>query len=202
MIRRRRGRFAAALAAALLFSLNLATVTSANPGAAPGSQGTGGQGRCTVGDAQALFQVLAVPYSVMKLRGQDHPGLLAAFDECQYRLFFDGESFTFCEADVIVGGVVLFWDYKAVGISRAAAIADLEQSVDRVWLNGQEQVLQRTGYKNVNSPDFGLIVYQQRAFIAQLAPGDYVSVYLSTYPGFPDFTATVQLHVLPRALCS
>jgi len=139
---------------------------------------------------------------VMRPRGQDHPGLLEALPRCQYRLFWDGRTVTFCEDDVILGGIVWLWDYKAAGISRADAIADIELTTDRVWLDGEEQVLQQTAFKDVNSAVSGLNVYQHRAFITQFPPGDHVSVWVSTYPGLPDETATVTIRVLPRALCT
>ena len=158
--------------------------------------------RCTMGDAEAVFQALPVTAGVMKPRGQDHPGLLEASFECQYRVWFDGESYTFCEDDVIVGGIVYFWEYKALGIARDAAIADMELLTSRVWLDGVEQDLRRTTYKNANFAGLGLSVYQHRAFITQLAAGDYVSVWVETYPGLPDNTAMVNIHVQPRELCA
>jgi hypothetical protein len=157
---------------------------------------------CTIGDASALFQVSPLPNQVMRPRGQDHPGLLEAYGRCQYRLFRDGETFTFCEDDFFLGGTVAFWDYKASGISRADAIAEMELSTDRVWLDGVEQVLQRTAYKDLNSLNLGLVVYQVRGFIGQLPPGDHVSVWVGSYPGIPDDIATVNLHILPRELCA
>jgi hypothetical protein len=158
--------------------------------------------RCTIGDASALFQVSPLPNQVMRPRGQDHPGLLDAYSRCQYRVFRDGETFTFCEGDFFMGGTVAFFDYKAAGISRAAAIAELELATDRVWLDGVEQILQRTAYKDLMSVNLGLIVYQVRGFIIQLPPGDHISTWVGTFPGFPDDTATVTIHILPRELCA
>lgn len=159
------------------------------------------QAPCTMGDASALFQVSPLPSQIMRPRGQDHPGLLEAYSRCQYRFFRDGETFTFCEDDFIVGSKVPNFDYKASGLSRAEAIAELELDVDRVWLDGVERVLQRTSYRDLYSVNFGLIVYQVRGFVTQLPPGDHVSAWLGTYPGFPDDTAIVTLHILPRASC-
>jgi hypothetical protein len=157
---------------------------------------------CTAGAAQSLFQELPLGSQVMRPRGQDHPGLLEATARCQYRLFRDGNTVTFCEDDFILGGIVWATAYKADGISRAAAIADIEATTDRAWLDGQEQVLKRTAYKDVNSAELGLAVFQHRAFITQLPPGDHVSLWTSTFPGFPDETATVTVRVLPRAQCT
>ncbi len=160
------------------------------------------QERCTRGDAEALFQVSPLPAQVMRPRGQDHPGLLEAYSNCQYRVFRDGATVTFCEDDFIVGGIVAYWDYKVDGISRAEAIGILETAVDRVWLDGVEQTLRVTAYKDLNSVNLGVIVYQVRAFVTQLQPGDYVSTWVATYPDGPDDTATVYLHILPRELCA
>jgi hypothetical protein len=46
------------------------------------------------------------------------------------------------------------------------------------------------------------VVWQQRAFITQLPPGDYASVWVSTYQGVLNDTATVNVHILPREQCS
>lgn len=159
------------------------------------------QERCTEGDAQALFQVSPLPRQVMQPRGQDHPGLLEAYSNCQYRIFNDGAQYTFCETDFIVGGIVAFWDYKAAGISRAEGIAELESAVDRVWLDGVEQTLRVTAYKDLLSVNMGLIVYQVRAFVTQLAPGDHISRWVATYDDGSVDIATVNLHILPTSDC-
>ena len=140
---------------------------------------------CTVGDAAANFEAPL-----------QH--LFESLGICQYRLFFDGETFTFCEDDVILGGVNDFFEYKAAGLSREAAIALLELDGDRVWLDDVEQPLLRTAYKDGLHPFFGHGVYQHRAFITQLTPGDHVSYYERTISGDLVFTATVNLHILPR----
>lgn len=159
------------------------------------------QKRCTKGDAEALFQVSPLPRQVMQSRGQDHPGLLEAYSNCQYRIFNDGASYTFCESDYIAGGIVAYWDYKAAGVTRTEAIADIESTVDRVWLDGVEQTLRVTAYKDLYSVNLGLIVYQVRAFVTQLGAGDYVSTWVATYSDGLIDTATVHLHILPSELC-
>src|SRR4051794_21596537 len=55
---------------------------------------------CTIGDAQAMFQVSQIPAYVMRPRGLEQPKLLDSLSQCQYRLFRDGETFTFSEEDV------------------------------------------------------------------------------------------------------
>jgi hypothetical protein len=157
--------------------------------------------RCGVGDVAALFQAGPVA-AAMRLRGQDHPGLLGALSRCQYRVF--GGSFgvdTFCEDDFILGGIVYLYDYKAVGVSRADAITELDLATDRVWIDGVEQALERTTYKDITLSIFGRSVYQHRGVIIRLPPGDHVSVWHGTYPGYPDETVTVDLHILPRESC-
>ena len=185
-------------------ALLIALVASLLPGVSPivaVSAATQPEG-CTFGEASALFQVSPLPNQVMRPRGQDHPGLLDAYGRCQYRFFRDGETFTFCEDDFFLASTVVFWDYKTAGISRAEAIAEMELASDQVWLDGVERVLDRTAYKDLNSANLGLLVYQVRGFVAQLPPGDHVSVWVGSFPGAPDDVATVNLHILPRELCA
>ena len=169
--------------------------------AAASGAGAVQQASCTLGDATALSQVSPLPSQVMRSRGQDHPGLLEAYSRCQYRIFRDGETFTFCEDDYIVGSKVANFDYKASGVARADAIAVLELELDRVWVDGVERVLDRTSYRDLNTVSFGVIVYQVRSFVTRLSPGDHESTWVGTYPGVPVETATVHLHILPRASC-
>jgi hypothetical protein len=174
-------------------------IVAASPGVDSGTDAQ--QGRCTTGDAQALFQAIPVA-GALQLRGLSHPGLVESLLGCQYRVWGrEGDTTTFCEDDVILGGIVWLSDYKAQGIPRDAAIRDIELGGDRVWLNGKEQILLRTAYKDFQHPILGLTVYQHRAFITQLPPGDYVSLWVSTYPGIPDESTTIDLHVLPRGVC-
>lgn len=140
---------------------------------------------CTLGEAASNFQAPL-----------EH--LAESLGVCQYRLQLDGRTFTFCEDDVILGGVVDIWPYREGGISREAAIADLELDVFRVWLDGVEQPLMATDYKGAVHPIFGLVVYRHHAFITQLPPGDYESYFEKTYAGNLEFVATVNLNILPR----
>ena len=128
---------------------------------------------CTHGTAQALFQNLPIG-GFLELRGHVRPRLVEAFNECQYRVFRDGDEVTFNEDNVFVGGILWFYDFKAAGVTRPAAIADIEMNVDRVWLaevlpGGElgplvEQPLMRTVYWDVQHVFFGQVVYQHRAF--------------------------------------
>ena len=128
---------------------------------------------CTTGDVEALLQTLPVPNQVMRPRGQDHPGLLEAFADCQYRLFRDGETFVFSADEPFLGGGVWVSDYVNLGITRQEAIADLKLHLNQVW--------------------FGQVVYRQCGFITQLQAGEYLNYWLSTHEGLPDETATVTL---------
>jgi hypothetical protein len=141
---------------------------------------------CTIGDAQANFEAPL-----------QH--ILGSLGVCQYRLFFDGDSFTFCEGDFILGGALDFVDYPAQGMTREEAIALLERFGERVWLDGVEQPLMHTAFKDGMHPRFGHLVYQHHAFIAQLPPGSYVSYFEATTDGVVELTATVTLHVLPSS---
>lgn len=146
---------------------------------------------CTMGDAQALLDAF----------GQFFASPLGP-PPCQYRLYW--EEMTFCEDDVILGGIVYWWTYhemEELGWSRSEAIADMELVRDRVWLDGAEQTMTVTAYKDANNAQLGRLVYNHRAYTTRLLPGDHLSSWVQTYPGYPDFTATTVLHVLPRELC-
>jgi hypothetical protein len=173
----------------LTVAVAVLSVAALTAGSAAMADPAGGP-RCTVGEAHANFEAPL----------QEIIGEFA----CQYRLFFDGDSRTFCEDDVILGGVNVLFDYKALGVSREEAIADLERYGERVWIDGVEQQVVHTAYKDGQHPAFGQVVYQHRAFIARLSVGDHVSHWQETLDGSPDASATVQLHILPRtdALCS
>ena len=183
------------------FVLAAASVIAASPSARANPV-------CTKGTAQALSQVLPIAAKVISVRGNDHARLVEGLGECQYRLFADGATFTFSEDDYFVGGVVWLSDYKESQISRQSAVNDTNLIQDRAWLakldaNGNpgpvvEQVLQRTAFKDVMTQNLGLVVYQQRSFIAKLPPGRYVSYWRSSYPGEEDATATVYLNVTAR----
>jgi hypothetical protein len=146
---------------------------------------------CTLGDAQANFQAPL-----------EH--LIQSLGICQYRVFFDGSTFTFCEGDFILGGVNNFVDYKASGLTREEGIDELERYGQRVWLDGVEKSLIHTAVKDGIHPRFGHVVYQHYAVITQLAPGHHVSYFEGSTDGVVDFSATVDLDVLPRtdASCS
>ena len=146
----------------------------------------------------------------MELRGHLRPRLVEAFNECQYRAFLNGDHFTFNEDDVFLGGISWLYDYKAAGITRAAAIAETEAIENQLWLaeaspDGQiigalvEQPLMRTAYKDFHHVIFGHVVYQHRAFITQLPPGNYVSILLTRFPGEPAFMDTVYLDIGPTS---
>lgn len=140
---------------------------------------------CTVGDARANFQA---PY--------EH--LLASLGVCQYRLFFDGATFEFCEGDHVLGGVVNSIDYRAAGLTREEAIDLLKTLGPRVWLDGVEEPLASTVFKDGVHPLSGdHVVYQHHAFVKRLTVGHHVSYLEVTLDGVVDFTATVQLVVLP-----
>ena len=63
--------------------------------------------------------------------------------ECQFRVFFDGETFEFCEDDDILGGIAWVWNTTdfveedgtlSPGWTLEDAIADAALIEDRVWL--------------------------------------------------------------------
>ena len=138
---------------------------------------------CTYGDAMQTFQA---PFTGNLLDS-----------ECQYRLYEDGETFTFCEGDYILGGVVSFLPYKVLGISREEAIGYMELYEDRVWIDGVQMPLMRTAFKNGVRPSTGeMDVYQHAAFISQLPVGEHTSYWETFHPDEGMFTTTIDLVVL------
>lgn len=189
------GRSYFVLAVAIAFTLSLPLLSG--PVASEETQ----YHPCTTGDAQALLQALPIATNILR-RGQDRPGLVEGLQECQYRLFWDGDTVEFCESDAFLGGVTYIADYKNLGMTQEEAIAALEAYDDRVFIDGQEQQLLRTTYKQFVSIVFGLSIYQHRALILQLPPGDYVSVWQNSHPEEGVIHATVHIHILPDSTCS
>jgi hypothetical protein len=169
----------------------------------PSTSAPAAEDTCTQEKVDGIFQTFPIQY-VNYLQGR--PVLGEAVGNCQYRLFFDGETVTFSEEDVFLGGIVEFSDYKAQGITRKQGIQQIANTTDRVWLapvlsdgtpgSPVEQLLSVTGYKDAIHPIFGRIVYQHRAFITQLEPGEYLSIWEGTFEG-EIFTATVRLIITP-----
>jgi hypothetical protein len=161
--------------------------------------------------AESFLQSAPVTDAVMESRGNVRPRRVEAAHQCTYRVYRggdDGPLVTFSEDDVFLGGVTYWTPYVMFGLTRAEAAAELHLGRDRVWLaeataDGTitgplvEQTLTYTAVKKVIHREFGPIVYQHRAFITQLPPGDYVSLWVGSFPGLPDETATVVLHILP-----
>jgi hypothetical protein len=155
--------------------------------------------QCSHGDAAALFE------QFITLRfNQPGEGLSPA---CQYRLFFDGQEFTFNEDDWFLGGVTATYDYRLAGVTRDEAIADLEKHENRLWLseicpNGVigpavEQTLTETRYKDAMHPVLGHVVYRQDGLILHLPRGDYLSTFEGSYDGEVVAHSEVVLHILP-----
>jgi hypothetical protein len=180
---------------------------SATPAAAPGE-------RCTYADAQSLFNNFSSAFA-LRARGPSPSSPVDAVTNCQYRLFFDGATFTFAQQDVFLGGINLSWDVETaglLGITREEAIADLEATETRVWLarvesDGTvgalvEQPLLRTPYKDGVHPALGRVVQQHRAYITSLPAGEHLSIFEMTWQefhGLPagEFQATVHLVITP-----
>lgn len=172
----------------------------------------GEEPRCTLGDAQSLLRALAVP-NVMIDRGLEHPRFirrLGGFEDspgqCQYRLFIDGETFTFSERDYFLGATAAFVPYEELGLTRQEVEDELDQVQIRVWLaklppegNGVfvAQPTTRTAWKQIRFPDGTKIMYAQEGFIGHLSAGEYLSYYEEAAPGEPPFSATVHLVITP-----
>jgi hypothetical protein len=165
---------------------------------------------CSQPIAYAMFAAF-LPLIDLRNQGLAPPPVTDVLKRCQYRFFpvpGIGDHRTFTEDDWVLGGIVYSTSYVADGVTRAAAVADLELGTDRVSLakvqpNGHlgpavEQPLMRTGYTDWNHSTYGLTVWQHRGFIRRFTPGDYVNTWVSSYPGFPDDTTTMYLHIVPR----
>jgi hypothetical protein len=189
--------------AAIIFGLLLAAVRT--PAAL-------GEARCTLGDAQALFQGLAVP-AVMVERDLEHPRFvrrLGGVDDtpgqCQYRTWNDGATYTFSETDYFLGGSAAFVDYEGQGLTRKEVMDELDAVQSRLWLvelppggSGEpvEQPLMQTAYKQITTPDGVKLLYVQVGFIGHLPAGEYLSILEETPPGGPAVTYTVHLVITP-----
>jgi hypothetical protein len=161
---------------------------------------------CTYGDAQALL--LEAPVAATQSDRSDRPHLGGLWDECQFRLYENRETFTFQEDDHILGGIAWWWTYEemdAFGWTRAEAIEDLELVTDRIelavrdgdrWGPFEPVPVIVTSYRDAQL--FGThIVFNHRAFIAQLTAGEYLVRWTESYPGTRDFRSTVRLLVTP-----
>ncbi|MGD2130995.1 MAG: hypothetical protein PVG42_14395 [Lysobacterales bacterium] len=165
----------------------------------------GAEGQCGWGEVESTFQALPVGYFHVTDFGTEHrlAGLGGGYENCQFRVFADGQTYTFNAGDFVVGGVVYMFDYPNWGFTRAEAIDDTEAIEDHIWFGptgGElvEQNVERTGYKQFVRPDWGLTLYQSRGFVAQLTPGEYTSYWEATYYGVPANSATVYITVLPN----
>lgn len=144
---------------------------------------------------------------------QFHAGLdttlLEVVESCSYPVFAGGETYTFHADDLIVGRIGWFWNFANDGfeLTRDEAIAAIEAASDSVCLETQQgdgtwgdciaQPLSYSAFKSIDDPTLGLIVYQVRGFAIQLPAGEYRSQLTSSYPGLPDYGATVYLHIEP-----
>ena len=146
---------------------------------------------CTYGEAMHSFQAPLTTFN---------PDILFPTygNECQYRLWADGETMTFCEGDFILGGAIYYWEYQVLHMPRKEAIADIKLNEDHVWIDGVEMPLMDTGIKDGQGPYLGVkVVYQQRALIAHLSVGTHTSYHENFHPDYGLTTSTVHLMVLP-----
>jgi hypothetical protein len=162
---------------------------------------------CGPGEVNSVLQALPVGFTLVNDFNNSikKAGLGGGVGHCQFRVFFDGATFTYCERDLILGGLVWLDPYKAQGISRDEAIASISAIQDIIEfgpVGGSlvDQDLEYTSFKDVNHPVLGLTVYQQRAFTAQLDPGEYESVWTATFDDGTQTSATVRIVVLPHDL--
>jgi hypothetical protein len=164
---------------------------------------------CTNADAHTLLDHAVQGFDLLSQGITDRP-IVDLVQRCQYRLQLKGEH-TFRESDVFLGGTFYYYtmaELDEMGWTRQQGIDDLKLIETHVFLARKlpgggtgtlvEQNLLRTPFTDYNYSQLGLLVYTQVAIIAQLTPGDYVSVYQDKLPGEKKFfEARVTLHIVP-----
>ncbi len=122
---------------------------------------------CTTQGARMLFQYSMLGFDPVNA-GTPIADLVL---RCQYRLYLDGETVTFRENDVFLGGIA-YWYTEAelaeLGWTWRQAIADMESIDQRVWLarvraDGSigrlvEQPLRSTAYRHYTHSEMGRLV--------------------------------------------
>ncbi len=158
--------------------------------------------RCGWGEVEAVLQAGPVGYinATDFLTRPRRAGVGGGVERCQFRVFDDGQTYVFKAGDFVFGGVTWLFDYPNWGFTLAEAIDDLEATEDRIWFGPSggelvEQDLEQSAYKQFHRPDWGLTLYQNRGFIAQLEPGEYTCHWESTYYGAPLASATLYIVV-------
>lgn len=160
---------------------------------------------CGTGEVNAVFQALPVGFNIVNDQGRSlkTAGLGGGFDACTLPLFRDGDTYTFREGEPFISHVTYVYDYVRLGVSRDEAITEISELVDTVTLNKVgdppvEQSLMTTAFKNFNHPEFGLTVYQTRAFITELEVGTYESRFsVDNGTGIPTGEAVVTIEIIP-----
>ena len=162
---------------------------------------------CTIGDVTSALQAFEIAFYYASTFPSDFKiaGLGGSIN-CQYRFFLpqkptNGERFTFCEEDVFLGGIVVFYPYKLLGISRqfgAELLDQLESTVSFGPASGVQTArsILRTNNKGFIHPNYGNTVYMQEAFITQEQPGTYLSNWTLFELGAPIDSLAVYIDVV------
>lgn len=165
---------------------------------------------CDWGDVQATFQALPVGHHIVNDQGRaiKASGLGGGVAECQLRVFLEvspytGEAWTFCEHDLILGGVVWLFPYPLDGWTLAEAKADMSLGEEHFFVGPAggplvEQVAHTTAFKHFDHPSWGLTLYRQHGFFGQFAPGNYESLWVSYWDGELMEEVAVPFTVLPH----
>lgn len=147
-------------------------------------------GSCSVGAARALLETVPVANEILISEGLDHPWA-ETLARCQYRLFWETghpvlrAPITFSPEDFFLGGTVFHVPYKNLGMSSQQAAAILDAIEVRIWMapvteagTGElvELAVLTSTLKQTQTDRLGLTVWRQWGFIAQLPPGEYVTV--------------------------
>jgi hypothetical protein len=155
---------------------------------------------CTFGEARALFEAMPPLFHFKPLEGTEE------YPDCQFRLFWHGETVTFTEDDWFLAGAVGFVEYRDLDLSRHEAIAELDRFTSRLWFapvsggvvgDVVEQALMESGFKSFRSPVFGLVVYKHVGVITRLPAGEYLSAWDLYFDEVLVQRFEVTIHILP-----
>lgn len=166
---------------------------------------------CTTGDVASVAQAFPQGFLQQAL-GLPTPGIPDAILNCQARFYDDnGPSIphVWCEQDVFLLGILVFDNWKALGIDREIVAYYYEQFVHQVfWTSAAETTeleVTRTATRDAIVPGFGhLLVFQDYTILGPLQPGYYVWEWIQKHPdavepGNPDgivFTAAGEVEIV------
>jgi hypothetical protein len=166
---------------------------------------------CTTGDVSSVAQAYPQGFLQQAL-GIPTPGIPDAILQCQARLYDDNgpsNPHVWCEQDLFLLGILVFDNWKALGIDREIVANYYEQFVHQVfWTTAAETTeleVTRTTTRDAVVPGAGhLLVFQDYTILGSLQPGYYVWEWIQKHPdgvgpGNPDgivFTAAGEVEIV------